>query len=174
MLADKGRRLKRTERKGQAITDDWQRDTDGHWRTQLTLFDDKSEGWLGKDNDCVKYIPAAAANPYSYRQVLPSSSYHLHWCSWVISSFQKGLVQYKYKMLNPKYGLSLHKNKPHKEALGSTHTKIMSTNPTTFKPERQTNQVNTLMLQNGMILLACMSNHLFQKFYDAIVIINTL
>lgn len=32
-------------------------------------------------------------------------------------------------MLNPKYGLSLHKNKPHKQALGSTHTKSCQQTP---------------------------------------------
>jgi len=49
-------RLKRTERKGQATTDDWQRDTDGHWRTRWSLW------W---QISVVNISPAAAANPYT-------------------------------------------------------------------------------------------------------------
>lgn len=66
--------------------------------------------WLGKDSDCVNISPAAAANPYSY---LPGSPIFFLPPALVLlgnQQFQNGLMQYKYKMLNPKYGLSIKTN----------------------------------------------------------------
>lgn len=135
MLAHKGRRLKRTERKGQAITNDW------HWWTMK----EDAVHFFSDGKDCVNIFPACCCcKPYRY---LPGSPIFFLPPALVLlgnQQFHKGLMQYKCKTSNSTHGL---KRPLYTNTLKSTHIfmsthKILSSDP---QKSKQRNQVHMLL-----------------------------